>query len=150
MVHYIRFLKTARVRHRTSKVVSVNALITVTTDLGDTFMFSDATLTTCLVLADNPKHILCRARSDWLQGFRELSLDVSAHVGQGEPLLRLHLFHDEASNCIPSILDVWSAPFRPLINSRAAPLVERQFSLPDRPGLGIWEETGNSIARHIW
>jgi hypothetical protein len=150
MVHYIRFLKTAQVKHCTSKSVCVKALITITTDLGDTFMFSDAKLISCLVAADNTQRVLCRDEVHWLGGSRELLFDVTAYIEQKPHSLRLHIFHDKADHCLPSVLGAWSAPFEPVQNSHAASLIERQISLPGLPMLKIWEETGNSIARHIW
>jgi hypothetical protein len=150
MVHYIRFLKTPRVINRTSKSVSVTALITITTDLGDTFLLSDAKLTSCLVAADDVKTVLCKSEAHWHRGFRELSLGLTAYSGQSETVLRLHVFNATPSSNIPSILDAWSAPFNPSKGSRAASLIERQLFLPSLPPVRIWEETGNSIARHIW
>jgi hypothetical protein len=150
MVHYVRFLKTARVEYQTSKSVSVIALITITSDLGDTFLFSDANLTSRLIVAEQPGKILSQDEVQWHRGSRELSLRLHAYVGQNAPLVRLHVSHAQASGSIPSILDAWSAPFELLPGSRAAALVERKLSLPGLATLMIWEETGNSIGRHIW
>lgn len=150
MVHYIRFLKTARVEYQTSKSLSVISLITITTDLGDTFLFSDALLTSCLVSAEEPENVLCQDEVHWHRGSRELSLRLHTYVGQNVPLVRLHVFHAQAAGFIPSILDAWSATFELVLGSRATALVERRLSLPSLSTLMIWEETGNSIARHIW
>lgn len=150
MVHYLRFLKTARVKDRTSRTVSVAALITVTTDLGDTFLLSDATLVSCLVAVDEPSTILCKKAVRWHRGSRELSLELNVYADQSAGLLRLHVFHDKASEPIPSILGAWSAPFQAVPGSIAAPSIERQLSLPNLPTLKIWEDIGNSIARHMW
>ena len=150
MVHYIRFLKTARVEYHTSKSVSVIALITITSDLGDTFLFPIANLTSRLVVADQPGIVVSQEKVTWHGGSRELSLRLYAFFGQNTPLVRLHVFHTMANGSLPSILDAWSAPFELLLDSRAAALVERRLSLPSLSTLMIWEETGNSIARHIW
>jgi hypothetical protein len=151
MVHYIRFLKTPRVANRTAQAVLVTALVTITTDLGDTFLFSDANLVSSLVTADDPRNILCQDQVLWHKGFRELSLGLAvANPGQSAALLRLHVSHAKASNSIPSIVDAWSAPFMTLGDSPAAALVERRLPLPRLPCLKIWEETDNSIARHMW
>ena len=150
MVHYIRFLKAARVISRTSKAVSVTALITISTDLGDTFLLSDANLTSFLIAADKTGSILCKNELHWQRGLRELPILLTAHLGLGVSLLRMHVSQCAASGFLPPILDAWSAPFKPITDSRAAALVERQLSLSWLPPLKIWEETGNSIARHIW
>lgn len=150
MVHYIRFVKTARVSSRTSKEVSVTALITITTDLGDAFLLSDAKLTSFLIAADKAGSILCRDEVHWQGGSRELPIFLTADLGPGVSLLRLRISQSVASDCLPPILDAWSAPFEPFTDSRAIALVERQLSMPCFPPLKIWEETGNSIAGHIW
>lgn len=150
MVHYIRFLKTARVEYQSSNSVSVKALITITTDLGDNFLLSDAKLISCLVTADRAGKVLCKQQVHWHRGFRELSFGLAAHTSQSTALLRLHVFHDKASGPFPSILSALSAPFKPVHQTRAAALVERELSLPNLSSLKIWEETGNSIAKHIW
>ena len=150
MVHYIRFLKTAQVTNRTPKSVSVSALITITTDLGDTFLLPDAKLESRLVTIDSPGIVLCKHQVQWQRGSRELPIGLTAYLGQSAPLLRLHVFHSTASGGLPPILDAWSAPFEPLPDLRAAALVERQISISCLPPLKIWEETGNSIAKHLW
>jgi hypothetical protein len=150
MVHYIRFLKTARVEYQTSKYVSVIALITITSDLGDIFLSSNANLTSRLIVADQPETVISQENVTWHGGSRELSLRLHVFLGQTTPLVRLHAFHTTANGSLPSIFDAWSAPFELLPDSRAAALVERRLSLSGLPTLMIWEETGNSIARHVW
>lgn len=150
MVHYIRFLKTAGIQQRTSSSVLVIALVTITTDLGDTFLPSNADLVACLVAVHEPRNVLCRDKVKWRKGSRELLLEIPICISQNFPLLQLHVFHDKASDSIPSILGALSAPFKPLAGNRAAALVARQLYLPGLPIPQIWEETGDSIARHIW
>lgn len=150
MVHYIRFLKTARITHRSSNSVSVTALITVTTDLGDSFLLSEVLLSSCLVTADDPGMVLCRHEAYWQRGFRDLSITLTANLDHSVSLLRLHVSHPTSRGRLPPILDAWSAPFPRLANSRAAALEERRLSISGIPPLKIWEETRNSIARHIW
>ncbi|KAI3006268.1 hypothetical protein CBS147346_3896 [Aspergillus niger] len=54
------------------------------------------------------------------------------------------------NSSLPLVMSAWSAPFGGSPSSVAEKLVERRFGPQDRLGLRIWEETGNSIARHIW
>jgi hypothetical protein len=150
MVHHIRFLKAPRVVKVTSHSVSVNALITLTTDLGDTFLHSDMELMARLVVSNDPHQSLCSQSLSWHKGYRELSINQTAPLLPNASSLRLHVHHPYETTWLPRILDVWSAPFEPVAGSRAEALVERQFSIPHLPLLRIWEETGNSIARHIW
>jgi hypothetical protein len=153
MVHYIRFLKTARVVTRTPRSVNVRSLITITTDLGDSFLLTDVTLSSSLVQADKSGTVLCRAEKQWRAGCRELSISLTMETNENGPPLRLHISHAMVSGevtSIPSILDAWSAPFSQLGNSPAEAMIERQVSLPDLATTWIWETTGDSIAKHIW
>lgn len=152
MVHYVRFLKTARVVNQTSTSICVRALATITTDLGDSFLASDAKLTSSLVAADDIGKVLCKNDILWQGGSRELPLEAVWHItGQNIPLLRLHVCHVKGrSSPIPSIVDAWSATFEPTPDFRSAALIERQLSLPCLPVLKVWEDTGNTISRHIW
>ena len=149
MIHYIRFLKPPGVVGGGSRL-TVTALITITTDLGDTFLHNNTKLLSHLVVVDDLECIIHRQEVQWLKGLRQLSITATVMPSYGRDL-RLHVSHaGEAAGPIPMILDAWSAPF-PIVNgSRAASLVERRISIPSMPPLRIWEETGNSIARHIW
>jgi hypothetical protein len=55
-----------------------------------------------------------------------------------------------ASNGRHIIVSAWSASLILEDGAQAEKLVERRFDMGDSPSLHIWEETGNSIARHIW
>lgn len=49
------------------------------------------------------------------------------------------------------IVSAWSAPFGPSAPSREAlKLAERRFKVSNDHEVCIWEETGESIARHLW
>jgi hypothetical protein len=51
----------------------------------------------------------------------------------------------------PGIVSAWSAPCDPSTSSNETiKLVERRFRLSDEHQVHIWEETGESIARHLW
>lgn len=51
------------------------------------------------------------------------------------------------------ILSAWSAPFKipeAGAGTSAGALVERRLQMSKERTLRVWEETGESIARHIW
>ncbi|KAI9791915.1 MAG: hypothetical protein M1833_001297 [Piccolia ochrophora] len=53
---------------------------------------------------------------------------------------------------LPSIISAWSASI-PHPNCKGAPvakMIQRRFTMPRMQSLCIWEDTGDSIARHIW
>ncbi|KKK24980.1 hypothetical protein P175DRAFT_0478938 [Aspergillus ochraceoroseus IBT 24754] len=164
MVYYIRFLKTPRIQKQKAGSITVSALICITTDLGDAFLADDVDLQVMLHLSPTKK-VVYQEPLQWKAGRRELPVALGpfpAHVSQqvltmGVTTTHSHhhdshpLFSDSLldERSIPLVMSGWSAEFGgPSLT--AEKLVERRFSLTDKLGLSIWEETGNSIARHIW
>ena len=150
MVWYIRFLKTPKIDQKGH----VRALITITTDLGDGFYPDDLTLHATITKNEN---LMSEWQSvEWNRGMRTLWIDI-ANVDADLPVdLRLVV------NCemsvegnrisvenMPEILGVWSDIFGKS-KSQAGGIIQRRY----RTGLTveriIIEETGESIARHIW
>lgn len=163
MVYYIRFLKSPRIQKQKPRSVSISALICVTTDLGDSFLAHDVDLLATLVL-DGTDKVLCQRALNWKAGKRELPISLGPFpenlsqytiilgVGainprQAEPPTEDYILGNPG---VPLVISGWSAPFggsHPLV---AEKLIERRFGPKDKLNLRIWEETGNSIARHIW
>ncbi|PLN82999.1 UPF0665 family protein c [Aspergillus taichungensis] len=163
MVYYIRFLKTPRVQKQKTGALSVSALICITTDLGDAFLAEDVDLLVSLN-ASNADQVLYQERVKWTASKREvpialgpfpphlskhaLVLSVSAPTDPRKPRAP---FADTLlpgqQNAAPLVISGWSASFGGSESPVAEKLVERRFG---PQGLRIWEETGNSIARHIW
>lgn len=158
MPHYIRFLKPPRVvpveKSRSARSVSV--LITITTDLGDSFLAENAELVATLGIRNNAGKVSSfKTKALWKETSRELRIGIAVPAGvsgsaqlsvravsvDGEPL-------DIADKC--NIVSAWSSHFSLRDGQQAEKLVQRQFSVGNGPKLRIWEETGNSIARHIW
>ena len=161
MVYYIRFLKPPKAEKQGNKSLSITTLITLTTDLGDSFMAEDADLLVILVdqLTQKP---ICQKRFNWKAGKRELPLTLGpfpVHLAQQNLVLGAAINQQShpatADNLVqehgvPVVLSGWSAPFCGLQRLVAERFIERRFTLKDELDLRIWEETGNSIARHIW
>ena len=154
-MHYIRFLSPPKVLQGPKSTLTVTAVVAVTTDLGDDFFPEDLTLNARLLDAHNPDKILEKKEYAWQGLSRALKLslqcaskyvsrDVRMHVTTSETIAGLQVKH------VPSILDVWSAPFHLTDKQRADPMVQRELKLPNNSSLRILEETGDSIARHIW
>lgn len=155
MPHYIRFLKTPRSTTLSSHV-KVSSIITIVTDLGDSFFYDDLCLKVRLI-ASNRDDCTLAQEFEWTAGSRELTITLQCPRYLAGKDARLHL----SARDVPSydletpdqgsrVVDAWSAPFQILNNAKAVSLIERRFSL--RPGsvFSVWEETGNSIAHHIW
>ena len=158
MVHYIRFLKTPRIAQ--GKQLSLSTLFTITTDLGETFLSVEVVVNISVLAAASDK-IITQKSITWHQWDREVSVafdkldsslrgqSVRIRVGVVDSL------PEDGGNIsdqigLSRILEAWSAPLIVLPHSISAPLVQRKFQLNSNQRLEIWEETGNSIALHIW
>ena len=95
----------------------------------------------------------------WVGGMRALSIILPLGAAETHSPLWLKVgcepksTYDEYNGLSddesrPGVISAWSAPFVPA--QEAAKLVERRFMLPRGPQVSIWEETGESIARHLW
>ena len=160
MPHYIRFLKPPRVERKSKSNggASVSALITITTDLGDSFLVENVELiTTVCVENDSGKPSLFRTKSLWTETSREVKIGIDVGIpvtGRARARLSVRAAPSkEALDIIDGceVVSAWSPWFLWKDGGQAEKLVERQLSVkPHAPALRIWEETGNSIARHIW
>lgn len=164
-MHYVRLLKAPRYSAGAGNCSgSVSTVITVTSDLGDCFFPRDATITAELVQENGVSgHILVSREYQWKVGMRALKIELSfvslkttlagvaflvvSSVKGATPLA------DDISQSTSHDLEVISAysPYFALTNGNEAErLVQRRFSIGRNEILRIWEETGESIARHVW
>lgn len=155
MVHYLRFLRTPQVADISKKTIEVLAVAAVTTDLGDSFLSQDVTIIARIVDATKHGEILCSSEISWKNGMRAAKINLQCNAKYTGRLVHLHLTTREtisayASCDIPAIVDAWSSRFTIKAKAKAEPLVERRLQLQGKPQARIWEETGDSIARHIW
>ncbi|KAK2745879.1 hypothetical protein FQN57_003492 [Myotisia sp. PD_48] len=160
MPHYIRFLKSPKIEKErsipnSSPQVSIKTLITITTDLGDAFLAEDVELAATIILLDS-----CVKQQNflWQPGFRQLAISMTAGTDLTKHTIQLKIGpagEGQDSDCVgsgsvPSIISAWSPPFGGPSLLPAEKLVLRRFKTHFIPDLQIWEDTGNSIARHIW
>jgi len=166
-MHYIRFLKPPRVL-KGSKLV-VKAKVTMTTDLGESFLWDTVDL--LVELRDGNGSVVGNGKAfTWKgsDGMRSLEVDVqiteSKHQDLRDGLRMLVRPKDEGSSVatfeavlraedVGRIVPVtsWEIEVNPQKASQQdiIPMAERIFNV-ERTKLCIWEETGESIARHIW
>ncbi|KAL2808598.1 putative methyltransferase-domain-containing protein [Aspergillus granulosus] len=160
MVYYIRFLKTPRLQKQKAGTFSASALICITTDLGDALLAQDHDLLVTLRLASNGEPV-CQERLHWQGSKRELPVALGPLPGSivRQLIIMEITSHDPPTarsdsllnqQDIPLVMSGWSAPFGGPQSEVADKLIERRFRVNQTVELGIWEETGNSIARHIW
>jgi len=155
MVYYIRFLKPPVVSDLGKNSYLVTSVITITSDLGDISLWSDAELIAQLIDIDRAGKIISTTKCPWQGGKRAVTVFFTYEKGQTNHDLRVHITTEETTgSCalfkLPEILDAWSVPFKQHTIGRSASLVERHFPVSTGVTVRIWEETGNSIARHIW
>ncbi|KAG4438482.1 hypothetical protein IFR05_006050 [Cadophora sp. M221] len=165
-MHYIRFLKSPKnIRDSRGNHV-LSAVITITTDLGDSFLYSDMPL--FVELEDTNGNRLVDGghakEYTWTgsDGFKGLPVEVpigkqTIHAGgeikmvvraKGERR-RAESFDHVLGNRPKSAEDDGSVvTLRG--SAKASGMVERVFQYGDGQKIQIWEEAGESIARHIW
>ena len=161
MVHYIRFLKPPKLIPIRKDVAKIKALLTVTTDLGETFFDQDLEMYAMLV--SNTKSNRC---SDvvplytlhWKKGMRILWLEQIIKISDNRWPSRLVVsVHDTIIGeeplkliALPAVVNIYSEFFEPSSHHERPQRVERQLNISTKQDLCIWEDTGDSIARHIW
>ena len=155
-MRYIRFLKPPKVQAGT-----INALVTITSDLGESFLHKDVKLAASIRASDRHGDIYLRKALKWKAGMR--SLPIMLEIEQcaiGWPArLYVNLHNTNLSDYpekyhgadLPEIISAWSDVLDPTQGViEASRSVERRFTSSSHGILSIWEETGESIARHIW
>lgn len=156
MVYYIRFLKPPRFQQQ-KKAVFISALLCITTDLGDDFLAEDVDLVAIWAQYPSQK-VLYRGPLKWEAGSRQLPVMLGPfsfnNVSQQTAILTIQPKDAQKDTLgvysTPLVISGSSAPFGPQ-SEPAEKLVLREFRIAnEEQPLKIWEETGNSIARHIW
>ena len=151
-MHYIRYLKPPRVDIKRSGA-SVKALVTITTDLGDDFLQAELQLHSILLGASG--RISEWRTINWKPGMRVIWIEVDFVLST----LRTEAFTllvscrrntDADEIAMESFPDIMSARSRVSI-SGVPPVdkIERRLRTM-REEIHIFEEMGESIARHLW
>lgn len=164
-MRYIRFLKTPRITaEKGTKRNHVSCLITITSDLGDSTLPYDADLVAELIsperdLRGDEEKILIERSIKWTAGLRTLAVTLPLKTQHTSTPLRVRIGtkpkaqHDTFTELSQpeshGIVSAWSAPFPSPAGSEPLKLVERRFKT-GHCTLRVWEETGESIARHLW
>ncbi|KAF1942708.1 hypothetical protein EJ02DRAFT_401910 [Clathrospora elynae] len=159
-MRYIRFLKSPRVvTDKVSSKSEVSCLITITSDLGDSFLPYDIQLSAELLDCEqSEEQVLVWRTVQWTASMRSLpvTFPLPKHIASSSLRVRVGVepgeTHDEYGSLSVQdsrgVVSAWSPKF--MRNGEALKLVERRFMLPEGPVTNIWEETGESIARHLW
>jgi hypothetical protein len=161
-MRYIRFLKTPRVvtEKGTSKK-QISCLITITSDLGDSFLPYDIQLSAELLSTQPSEEVLVWRTVQWSAGMRTLPVTFPLIKNRASSKLRIRVgteprstqdeYNKLSDEGACSVVSAWSSIFEPSATvGDAEKLVERRFNLSHGLIVSIYEETGESIARHLW
>lgn len=161
MLHYIRYLKVPFLCTDKRNCPNVKALITITTDLGDAFLAEDVNLNAVLFVNNDEDYGLHRNDACWKRGVRTLWIEVplpsfedpERHwrlvVTARHQTLRLQA-DSLSSDVMCEIVSAWSNSIRQGAKANVLDGVERRLELKKGNVLSIREDSGESIARHIW
>jgi hypothetical protein len=162
LMRYIRFLKTPRVvveKETTRKQIS--CLITITSDLGDSFLPYNVQLSAELLSSQSTEEVVAWKTIQWSAGMRSLPVTFPLAKNRKFSAYRVKVglepksTHDEYSKLSEEgtcgVVSAWTSQFDPFAtNDNPEKLVERRFRLSSGLVVTICEETGESIARHLW
>ena len=156
-MYYIRFLKTPKLD--VPKCI-LRALITVTTDLGDSFYAGEIDLHAAVIVAKPEVNWQSRWHTmRWTAGMRSTWIEIHTSSAPPEPLrlfvgIRQSLIADELQlECMPEVFGARSDTFgrgSDWTKSSADRRIERRWRTSMNFDVSIYEETGESIACHIW
>ena len=176
---YIRFLKVPTCKVSPARLgddstrLTITFTITITTDLGDAFLVGDTIsqftnlLTVSLVKSDHETSLLkgrpaelAKSHFPWDPRGRSVTNHFDATLPGNFPISTLRLIilprgddlnlHSVMSERMPQGLGIWSDVFSSESGKSTSGRVQRRFPVGHERFLNIWEETGESIARHIW
>ena len=165
-MHYIRFLKAPKIARDSHGQQILSAIITITTDLGDAFLYSDLPLVIELEdihgkkLQDGGKaKELIWTSSDGFKGLPvEVPLGISGvRAGTDVKMVIKAKEEQHLVDCFDHVLDgsrSGTDDDGSVVTLRGLPdnngMVERVLKYGNERAIHIWEESGESIARHVW
>ncbi|KAH7323625.1 putative methyltransferase-domain-containing protein [Rhexocercosporidium sp. MPI-PUGE-AT-0058] len=165
-MHYIRFLKSPKNIKDSRGVHHLSAVITITTDLGDSFLYSDLPLLVELEDIYGNKLVNGGKAKEYLwkssDGFKGLPIEIPIGIqtiragAEANIVVRakedLHMVESfgHALGYKPHCTEDEGGVVTLRGNTKRSGMVERVFKYGDGRKIEIWEEAGESIARHIW
>nr|OQO28359.1 hypothetical protein B0A51_04636 [Rachicladosporium sp. CCFEE 5018] len=158
-MHYIRYLSSPKI-HVKGSDVQLKAVIAVTTDLGETFYPHDLDLIVSLRSptpdAEGESEVYLRRKIQCPAYTRALPIRLNLTRNDVDWPACLHVSVAKPTTSrnpgfLPSVVDIWSSPLNPTKGHfGSGPRIVRRFTpLNERP-LTLIEESGDSIARHLW
>lgn len=163
-MQYIRFFKSPRFTYaRNGHPGKVWAIITITSDLGESFFARDVDLTARLLddTASRRPLPIPASRYRWRSHMTQLRIELDVTIQPEGALHRrvtLAVSSDQTAadnlsrpiGCNSEILSAYSSPFELTSGAVAESFVQRVLEIGCGEVLPIWEAMGESICRHIW
>jgi hypothetical protein len=134
--------------------ILLKTVVTVTTDLGETFYPDSLDLVATLRSTVDEGDIYLRKKAQWSAGDRSLAIvfdlarqDIDwpacVHVGVKGTV--------SSDGFLPPVVDIWSGQLNPTKGHfESGWRVERRFTSYSERSLSLLEDAGDSIARHLW
>lgn len=155
---YVRFLKAPKVTF-TSTSIYLDIIITITTDLGECFFPNNLTLYSTVRLGNNSDKIIRKNSIEWRPGYRCAKFTFQIFVNEVLEPFYINVtseYKDQVKDSlspynISAIHAISSATI--ILNDGKATvenLARRTFDISNSTEVTIWEDIGESIARHIW
>lgn len=154
MLYHVRFLKTPSCSLK-ADVYGLKTVLTITNDLGDEPFFGDAKIDLLCCVA---KSIPVKSAVTWNAGMRSVMCEIKLPrtIGKNSVIVKANviqatdqLYKDEpaffALESMPLILPTTSKSI-----TSSAKYAVRTIGLNNSRELRILEETGESIAKHVW
>lgn len=178
-MHYIRLLRPVSVETTNRREEVLSVLLTITTDLGDSFFRPDGPLALGLTLEGAGGRVVLACPADsksplqWRGGMRVLKAQLRLREPLPQVKTTVGIFARSHQSKTPSTRPYWMHGYEDdeqtelivpvsvdMVNRKCAPISLRKLPLPvgngddasagsDRP-LELGEDIGESIARHIW
>ena len=153
MVHYIRFLKSPRIDIQKR---IVRALVTITTDLGDDFYPADLGLYAAVISEASKESDIEWERILWKRGSRNVWIEIGKTQFKDTRTMWLLLSTQPTlaadTVSLSNLPEVFSVRGEILgkDKSQTGERIERRYKTNLGNKRSLYEETGESIARHVW
>lgn len=150
----VRFLKTPKVHVENGRVL-LKAVITVTTDIGETFFPEDLDLIAAVRESGKDGEVYLRRKIQWRAGARShhVTFDLT-RIDMEWPAcvhVAVRATTAKAPGFLPPIADIWSGLLNaPKGHFDSGSRVERRYHSLSERTVSLLEDSGDSIARHLW
>ena len=155
---YIRFLKAPKAIS-TSTSISLDIIVTITTDLGDYFYPNNITLYSTVRPENSSDKLIKKVSINWKPGYRCLKFSIRLSINEVPESFYINVTSEPEDKIdgnlsfhnIRAIHAISTAPIYPSNGTATVENVARRtLHMWNNTDVTIWEDIGDSIARHIW